>query len=104
MSRTYRKSSEDSWLYREWTYVNGCFMKVPKVPTKKELALHKADGKGIKYGCYPKRSHRRYLSRGHRKFRANDRKQKALLKVNPEHEWDNSKPYRYWKGIMWVIY
>jgi hypothetical protein len=108
MSRTYRKVEihEMEWLYWDWEYQNGGFVKVSVVPTKKDLALVKADGNCIHH-YHSKVNHHEWFNRAHRKFRANDKVQQAKVYRAIDYEdvdYDFSRPTEYLKGIWWEIY
>lgn len=105
MSRTYRKPRpwQIDQLYWEYEIVQGGYwiVKVPKTPTKKELAEIKRDG-------YVKDKHTGwYMNQISRTRRANDRQelQKVYRLENYEdYDFDDSHAERFRKGIWWLIY
>lgn len=106
MSRTYRKPSihEQENLYRDCDYIkidgSWCWVRLPKTPTKKEIALSYRDGKS-------RFSTHWYMNQISRKRRNNDKHQLAKLYRAEDYEdfcFDDSKHEIKRKGIWWEIY
>lgn len=119
MSRTYRKVEQHdlSYLYWDWCQAgpkqhigDGWYfyktLKVWKEPSKKELALAKADGKTLHF-YHSSRRHKWYMNQISRKYRSNDRVQKHKVYTAVDYEdvdYDLSPGTKKRKGIWWEIY
>lgn len=113
MSRTYRKIGDyqQHCLKTELIRLNtGWYIRVPKEPTKKELAVARSDA-GCWEHCYTNSSNRWYFNQVSRKTRQVERKQihkyfklEDIADWEMEYDFDDSEAVAKRKGIWWDIH